>query len=70
MSAWANGWSAVPKTVYAGSIPAVDTYALVAQLVEQRILNPRVQGSSPCERTMLNITGCLIKWVLYGGIKP
>lgn len=25
MSAWANGRPAVPKTVYAGSIPAVDT---------------------------------------------
>ena len=35
MSTWANGRPAVPKTVYAGSIPAVDTYAFVAQLVEQ-----------------------------------
>ena len=51
MSAWANGRPAVPKTVYAGLIPAVDTFAPVAQLVEQLTLNQRVQGSSPCGRT-------------------
>ena len=32
-------------------------FAPVAQLVEQRTLNPRVQGSSPCGRTIKSVSG-------------
>ena len=49
--------SAPPQSTFAvpSRSPAPSVFcARVAQLVEQRILNPRVQGSSPCTGTTVS----------------
>ena len=37
----------IPVTEISGSTPGTDTYSDIAQLVEQRTVNPWVVGSSP-----------------------